>query len=254
MVPNAIEGPGTDFQGLLRTWWNSIYQDSQGSRDLIPFQNLSALWWWNSELSPFNATVDPGLVDYSPSGSPAAAIVANGTGGQQSYTLSSTNEAQLYGYGWGDNLYLRLNRPFYNQFRFKIPVAITTAQRAFLGVGTAVSAPDPEDLTRCAGILLNASMVANTMVDDNASVDSTTTGTETLVADTWYTAAVLMDETGVVRIYLGDDLGENCRQIGYYSPVFGANNGQAINAVGKSTGVTQPSIVIDSNWGFGTRV
>lgn len=182
-------------------------------------------------------------------GSPTFSLLTgtSGSNGVIRAALSATNEAQYAGYDEADVLQMPMNMGWQFEAYVRIPTAITTAQGAFIGVGTAFNST-LSSIAEYAWFKFNASMALTFEAKDGTT---TTTGQTpatalTLTANQFYLYRIVAKpaqgrNAGFAEFWLDDKMMGRITIAAATSSMLL----QPIIGVQKSTGTTTPSIDID---------
>jgi len=255
-------GGGSVFHFPLRTHRRGTGA-SQGTYSVLPFQNLRNWHWFFEDFIGDALDEDEhplAVYDASASGTPTLDIVADAVGGQYQIQLANTNEAETAGLTFGGQLFLRGNRPFYFETRLKQVNTMAANQVLVWGLASDVDTTTLDNLTRNLWFRLDADSDLLIEADDNTTdQDDKDTGFN-VTADTFYIYSIERGVDGTVYFSKADGNGENrktwtlSKTFGGSEPSFSTNNLQPVILAQKSTGTTQPEIVVDYVLVGGERV
>jgi hypothetical protein len=144
-------------------------------------------------------------------GSPLVQNVANSANGEVICQLDATNEAQVAGFDFGDQLVIPATRAPFFSCRFKMSAAPSAVQRAVIGLASAYTAT-LDNTTALAWFRIDGSNSTSTIdvrceTDDNTTDrDDQASGGVTLTADTYYVLSVDLADPGAVRFWVNDNV------------------------------------------------
>ncbi len=269
---NDWGGGGTTIHGPLRSrvrtpGTGTGHPGMQGVVDELYRQNLRARCDYfedfigdqsASDIGASGASARPGagyLYDFSPSGTPTVDIIQGRAHGQLQLKAASTSEAEAVAWYWKDYSNIPMTSHPYFEARIKVPVAISTNESLFFGLGSTFWST-PTVMSRYLLFRLNASMALTVIASDGTNVTSSSGAVAfTLTAGSWYTFALGVKSDGALHAWtaLGDNQNEK-----QFSPRAGYNlhaaDGtllQPMVCVTKSTGTGTPEALVDyvrSTW------
>jgi hypothetical protein len=143
-------------------------------------------------------------------GSPLVQNVANSANGEVICQLEATNEAQVAGFDFGDQLTIPATRAPLFACRFKMSAAPSAVQRAIIGLATAYTAT-LDNTAELAWFRIDGGNSATT-IDIRAETDDNTTDRDdqatgvTLTADTYYVLSIDLSDTGRIRFWIDDNV------------------------------------------------
>lgn len=245
-------GDGAERRGVMVNIEGGKY-----CQDVTENQLQSSRFDWREEFLANSSSVPGGKTDYSPTGTPVFAIVTGGVGGQASATLAADNAAMIAGFSWDDNLQIASDRVFRVGHRFELPADVAANQFALIGVAGAIeTGVNPGTLAGLifAGFYLTGDMVLKTLLMDGTN-SLTETLDITILDDTFYWGRVERDQYGAINWYWGPGLGEDGDRVHTYAtPSFSASQKlQPVALIGKSTGTTEPQLIVDTQKGTAYR-
>lgn len=224
---------------------------SQGNYSLAWFQDLRRFAWFYEDFmwDAFDIDEHPlALYDASASGSPTKDIVANEPGGAFQIKLASTSEAETVALTQNDQLYIRMNKPWYFETRLKKVAAAAANQVYVWGVGSAFNTDTLDSIARNAWFRVDGNN-SNLLIeaDDATTDDDDVDTTADLTDDTYYIFSIEHTGDGRLIYRKADGDGQNIKsyKLTTETRAFGANNGQIIIAAQKASGTTTPELVID---------
>lgn len=217
------------------------------------FSWLGAFWYYEDFLyDVFPAEANFALSIYDqPNATGTQDLVADATGGQFQFKLSANSQAEGLGFTMGDNLYIQGNLPFLFLTRLKVVHTMAANQALVWGLGSDVALL-PDNMIRNLWFKLDATTALLVEADDNTTdTDDKDTGI-TITANTFYWFGIESNRDGKVTFHVANGDGNNAKTIDFAKrfagsdPAFGANNLQPVILVTKTTGVTQPEVIIDT--------
>jgi hypothetical protein len=172
-------------------------------------------------------------------GLPRSYALGSTANGEAFFQLSSTNEAQYSGMDWQDNLQIPANRGWIFEAMVKFS-AITTAQRAVVGMASAFGAT-LDNVTRNAWFRLEASLAALMETDDNTTDRDDRPAALTLTADTYYLLRIDGTNKSEIKFWIN-----NRFQGKLSAAAFDTGLLQPVCLVQKDSGTGTPSMTVDS--------
>lgn len=184
---------------------------------------------------------------------PTFTQLANTPGGVYQAALAATSEAETVGVDWGDNLMLNqpsagavnvnaISVPIFQAY-VRIPTALTTAQTAVIGIGTAFNAT-LTSVAEYAWFRFNANN--NVLLEAKDGVTTTTgqaptAGTLTLTANKFYLFTIDMTYLDAVKFFVDDNLAGTISMIGLTAAIAF----QPVIYLQKASGTTTPHLDVD---------
>jgi hypothetical protein len=241
--------PGTRYTGPLITRSRRAGDNDDMTCEILGGHVAHRVDWFEDflgDLSAADIAIAGKLYDLSPAGTPTEAVVANAADGQFELTLAATNEDELAGYFWSDQLLCPSTKRPYFQARIKIPVLPSTSERIVFGMAGARN-NILSSVTRKAWFRLEASGALTAETDDGTTYSAVQDCGFTLVADTWYYFAIDMLDTSNIRFQLAAGDGASFRTVKTLTAsAFAATDlFQPFCFVQKVTGTGVPSMKID---------
>jgi len=244
------QGTNPDFGTVFG---HPFYHSSQRSGDTqdaafpLPFTNLLRYSWFWEDFRGSSYTESgerANVYDFSPTGTPAADIVADTADGV--YRLTLTNNSQVEQAALDFGLNIPGNKKWWVGFRFKVhTTAIVANELVALGLSSTFQG-NVEGQTTNAQFLLDGSMVLKYESDDNTTDAAAASTGITLVADTYCCVFIDGTDTSRISFQYADSNGDNWREVGSTAAAALSTTTMApYFALEKTTGVTTPSLDVD---------
>jgi hypothetical protein len=241
---------GTSVGGPLKT-----NTQSAASRQEITSQVWRSnyrLWFEHFEEFAGATLGSPGTARISGT-TPTFAKVANEVDGVWRATLAATSEAEVAGYDWGDSLLLNkpdagaanvnaIYKPVFEAY-VRFPTALTTAQTAVIGIGTAFNAT-LASISKYAWFRIGpASMNVTAESNDGTTTNLLVAPPQpfTLVANKLYLFTIDWTDLSGVRFFVDDNTIANLNMLALAA----TDKFQELIYLAKSSGTTTPTMDVD---------
>lgn len=236
-------GAGTRFQGPIFLRERGVDAATEAVSEVWTPTKLD-FKFWEDFFPDFNLTGSPlALYDQSASGTPTGAVETNGVGGQYKMTLAATNELEVYGFTFDNNLIVDSAKPFYFEARWKVPT-IAANESVVVGLGSDAHTV-LDDVTRNLWFRVDGDMDLLVEQDDTSTdTDDYDTGID-LSAATFVITAIERDAMGNIRYSYWEGDGSRRSEVHKLSGSGFSGNLQPLALVRKASGTTQPYLTLD---------